>query len=219
MNIIKAIVEPLAGPETLSDANKLGMPYSWYAKGGDKVCKTIQEIKFCLIQTLLMLSYRSLQGRDMLQAKKVYPIIWDMHTAWRENINQEVEDKIIELVDQIHQDKSRVIEEEEAKEFGEMGQIEGTERTPGRTWKVKAGEEEGEGGEGGVIADATAAESVGGGAGGEAKHKAPGEVDPAVKAEAAMAELELSMDLDVDLGGGEEEGSDGESENFDNTVD
>ena len=167
-----------------------------------------------------MLSYRSLQGRDMLQAKKVYPIIWDMHTAWRENINQEVEDKIIELVDQIHQDKSRVIEEEEAKEFGEMGQIEGTERTPGRTWKVKAGEEEGEGGEGGVIADATAAaaESVGGGAGGEAKHKAPGEVDPAVKAEAAMAELELSMDLDVDLGGGEEEGSDGESENFDNTV-
>jgi hypothetical protein len=29
VNLIEAIVEPLVGPEPLSDDDKLGMPFSW----------------------------------------------------------------------------------------------------------------------------------------------------------------------------------------------
>ena len=164
----------------------------------------------------------------MMRAKKVYPIIRDMHTAWRETIDlhEGVEDKIIQLVDQLQREESNKIEEEEEKEFGEMGHIEGTERTAGGTWKIAGaeGEEGGEGGDGSgsneglnmmedaqARRDARVAEqerreaeginSQGGVLGaaadsGEQKQKAPAAVSASVKAEAAMAAMALGVDVD-----------------------
>ena len=143
VNLVVEIAAPLVGPASVyKDYERRCMPPQWLSEGEDKVREPASEVKACIVDTLLMLCFRSLQARKLMRAVKVYPVIREMHTAWRDTLDEEgpIHTQICELVDQLMGDEKAAAEitKEEAELFGEDPKLdEAVQGVVGETAELK----------------------------------------------------------------------------------
>jgi hypothetical protein len=103
LNLLPYIMLPLMGPEEYDEDDLDGMPDELQLLGDDKTREPDAQIRLILIDTLLLLS-TTLEGREILRAKKVYRIIQKLHLV---ETSEEVQEAIERLVQLLARDESQ----------------------------------------------------------------------------------------------------------------
>eukprot|EP00123_Amoebidium_parasiticum_P006429 comp17381_c0_seq1/m.16693 comp17381_c0_seq1/g.16693 ORF comp17381_c0_seq1/g.16693 comp17381_c0_seq1/m.16693 type:complete len:393 (-) comp17381_c0_seq1:402-1580(-) len=94
VDVLPYLLLPLAGGEELSDEDMEGMPDELQYLPADKEREADPAVRKMLLEALIQLAARR-AGRETLRAKKVYPIIRDLH-RWEKN--EALEKPIYDLV-------------------------------------------------------------------------------------------------------------------------
>jgi len=107
----------LIGPEPFSEEERQGMPSTLVNLGSDKVREPDPECRKMLVEILAMLT-RSRPCREIMRAKKVYPIVRNVDTS---ETNEAIKDVVYTIVSALLPDevddtpKIQVIEEKPAE--------------------------------------------------------------------------------------------------------
>jgi hypothetical protein len=97
LNLLPYILLPLMGPEEYDDDDMDGMPDELQLLGDDKTREPEAQIRLILVETLLLLA-TTREGRDILRAKKVYPIVQKLHLTEPAEEVQEAIDRLVQLI-------------------------------------------------------------------------------------------------------------------------
>ncbi|KAJ3299979.1 hypothetical protein HK104_005472 [Borealophlyctis nickersoniae] len=91
LNLLPYLLLPLSGPEDYEDEEMEGMPDELQLLEDDKRREPDPKLRTALLETLLLLT-TTRSGRDILRAKKVYPVIRKLHLQEQdENVNDAIE--------------------------------------------------------------------------------------------------------------------------------
>ena len=94
LNLLPFLLLPLMGPEDYDEEDLDGMPDELQLLSSDKTRESDPRIRLILIETLLLFA-STRTGRDILRAKKVYPIVQKLH-LWEDS--EQVKETIERLV-------------------------------------------------------------------------------------------------------------------------
>eukprot|EP01134_Creolimax_fragrantissima_P001516 CFRG1516T1 len=107
VDILPALLLPLAGPEEFDDEEMEGMPDDLQYLPDDKQREPDTGMRKMLIETLLQLCTKRV-GRDFLRAKKVYPIIRELH-KWEST--EYLEKSIYDLVQILQSEEDSITDD------------------------------------------------------------------------------------------------------------
>ena len=103
LKFLSAILLPLAGPEDLDEEDMNGLPEDLQLLEPDKTRETDAMFRLYLVETLVLLC-KNRACRDILRAKKVYPIVRELD-LWEKN--EEVKEVIYKLVNLLWADEEK----------------------------------------------------------------------------------------------------------------
>ncbi|ORX78558.1 DUF383/DUF384 domain-containing protein [Basidiobolus meristosporus CBS 931.73] len=108
INVLPSILLPLCGPEEFDLDDMDGMPEEVQLLPESKKREADPHLRRILLEALVLLT-TTREGRDILRAKKVYPIVREAHLAEQDSEIQEVADRIVQM---IMRDEPKIAEQE-----------------------------------------------------------------------------------------------------------
>lgn len=75
VNVVKALLYPLAGPEELDPDDKVGLDPDLWLEGPDKVREPDEFTRLCLVDAILLLLASGRRSREYVRAQKTYVIL------------------------------------------------------------------------------------------------------------------------------------------------
>ncbi|BFZ64557.1 Protein hgh1 [Saitoella coloradoensis] len=121
VDILPFILLPLMGPEEYDDEDMDGMPDECQLLGDDKKRESDEGVMVALLDALLLLT-TTRPARDLLRARKAYPIIRELHKAVEK---EEVQAACERVVDILMREEPKEGEEEAAIEELESDEEDG----------------------------------------------------------------------------------------------
>ncbi|KAF4552257.1 HGH1-like protein [Elsinoe fawcettii] len=97
LNLLPYLMLPLMGPEEYSDEDTDGLPDECQLLGPEKQRESDKEIIKTHLETLLLLT-TTREGRDELRAKKVYPVVRELHEHTDDEEVREAVDRLVQVV-------------------------------------------------------------------------------------------------------------------------
>ncbi|KAF2226411.1 hypothetical protein BDZ85DRAFT_191428 [Elsinoe ampelina] len=97
LDLLPYLMLPLMGGEEYADEDTEGMPEECQLLGEEKQREKDVEIVKTHLETLLLLT-TTREGRDVLRAKKVYPVVRELHVAVDDEGVREAVDRLVQVV-------------------------------------------------------------------------------------------------------------------------
>ncbi|PNS15761.1 Protein HGH1 [Sphaceloma murrayae] len=127
LNLLPYLLLPLMGSEEYADEDTDGLPEECQLLDDGKKRETDVEIIKTHLETLLLLT-TTREGRDVLRAKKVYPVLRELHIAVEDEGVREGADRLVQVImrdeegegeDEVGKDQ-RILEVDEEDELVEV---------------------------------------------------------------------------------------------------
>ncbi|CAG8433605.1 1189_t:CDS:10 [Ambispora gerdemannii] len=114
INLLPYILLPLCGPDEFDPDDMEGMPEDIQFLPPDKKRETDPHLRQTLLETILLLT-STRQTRDILRAKKVYPVIRQMHLVEKDENVGHVAENIVNMLmrDEAEEEKSELSSQKE----------------------------------------------------------------------------------------------------------
>lgn len=97
INILPYLLLPLMGPEEYSDEDTEGMLDELQLLPPDKAREEKNDIQLIHLETLLLLT-TTREGRDVMRAVKVYPIMRELHLQTKDEEVREACDRVVQII-------------------------------------------------------------------------------------------------------------------------
>ncbi|KAI8819968.1 uncharacterized protein EV422DRAFT_93723, partial [Fimicolochytrium jonesii] len=97
LDLLPYLLLPICGPEEFSDEDMEGMPDDLQLLPSTKTREPDPKLRTALVETLLLLT-QTRKGRDILRAKKVYPVIRNLHAAEQDDGVQDVVERLVQMI-------------------------------------------------------------------------------------------------------------------------
>ncbi|KAJ3183861.1 hypothetical protein HDU87_005977 [Geranomyces variabilis] len=97
LNLLPYILLPLSGPEEYTDEEMDGMPDELQLLEDTKTREPEPKLRTSLVETLLLFT-ATRKGRDVLRAKKVYPVVQKLHLAEQDAGVQDAIERLVQML-------------------------------------------------------------------------------------------------------------------------
>ncbi|KND01810.1 uncharacterized protein SPPG_03601 [Spizellomyces punctatus DAOM BR117] len=97
LNLLPYLLLPLSGPEDYTDEEMEGMPDELQLLEPDKEREQDAKLRLALVEILLLLT-TTRQGREILRAKKVYPVVQKLHLQEKDEKVQEAIERLVQML-------------------------------------------------------------------------------------------------------------------------
>ncbi|KAJ3187097.1 hypothetical protein HDU85_007135 [Gaertneriomyces sp. JEL0708] len=97
LNLLPYILLPLSGPEDYTDEEMEGMPDELQLLEPDKRREPDAKLRLALVETLSLLT-TTRPGREILRAKKVYPVVQKLHLQEKDEKVQEAIENLVQML-------------------------------------------------------------------------------------------------------------------------
>ncbi|KAI8911367.1 hypothetical protein DFJ77DRAFT_491867 [Powellomyces hirtus] len=97
LNLLPYILLPLSGPEEYTDEEMDGMPDELQLLEDDKTREPDAKLRANLVETLLLFT-TTRKGREILRAKKVYPVVQKLHLQEKDDNVQDVIERLVQML-------------------------------------------------------------------------------------------------------------------------
>ncbi|KAJ3160351.1 hypothetical protein HDU86_000685 [Geranomyces michiganensis] len=97
LNLLPYILLPLSGPEEYTDEEMDGMPDELQLLEDTKTREPEPKLRTSLVETLLLFT-TTRKGRDVLRAKKVYPVVQKLHLAEQDAGVQDAIERLVQML-------------------------------------------------------------------------------------------------------------------------
>ncbi|KAJ3018716.1 hypothetical protein HKX48_002706 [Thoreauomyces humboldtii] len=97
LNLLPYVLLPLSGPEEYTDEEMDGMPDELQLLEDDKEREPDAKLRLMIVEILLLLT-TTRRGREILRAKKVYPVVQKLHLQEKDDLVQDCIERLVQML-------------------------------------------------------------------------------------------------------------------------